>query len=562
MKRIFHILAMLATLHVFGCFCVNEVKAAECWNPDGTHSDNYEFEEVSREEALCEKEGFIVLRCVGCREYTKKQIIPMKGHDFSVLVLKVEPTLHKEGFSQYKCSRCEETIIKDTKYPSHILRTKIDPEPTCTEKGRYLIYCLNCDYIEAYPRDELGHDWKLAYLPKANCGRSVYKRFECTRCNATYQEEILPTGEHILQEHTVTYPTCNQEGEKSITCQNCGYEKREPIPKSDEHLWQGSWSSFVGNCKEIPVEFECSVCHKTKIEIIPPEGTHDFKEKSRKDATCSADGAIIYYCWKCGDEYTEAIPAYDHNYVLKEDATPNCGADVFKILECTLCHKKIEEIIPASGLHNLSETITKKAICGVDGEKRIFCENCDYSITETIPPLSAVHTWEVVFSKPALCMEDGVLLERCSICGEENRVKYPAIGHKWDEGVRENDGNVLYTCENDATHILRKEGERPSEFESDNASEKEPDELDGQTEKELPEEFLLIEAVNGGEKALDGAAYEDISHGNLATDTVIEEADKDSKDFQTAPIVIIFTIIPLAGIGVIAIKMGWLKKIL
>lgn len=66
-------------------------------------------------------------------------------------------------------------------------------------------------------------------------------------------------------------------------------------------------------------EYKCW-CGKSYVEegdIIP----HEYEIKETIEATTDAEGSILYYCSKCGDEYTEQTPKIDKASGLFEDAS-------------------------------------------------------------------------------------------------------------------------------------------------------------------------------------------------------------------------------------------------
>jgi len=85
----------------------------------------------------------------------------------------------------------------------------------------------------------------------------------------------------------------------------------------------------------------------------------------------------------------------------------------------------------------------------------------DYALAVTAGTITVKHDcvageWEVV--KEATCTEDGLKVQKCTLCGEvlaEEVIK--ALGHAWDEGVLPetydcDDVLKTYTCKNDPSH--------------------------------------------------------------------------------------------------------------
>lgn len=85
----------------------------------------------------------------------------------------------------------------------------------------------------------------------------------------------------------------------------------------------------------------------------------------------------------------------------------------------------------------------------------------DYALAVTAGTITVKHDcvageWEVV--KEATCTEDGLRVQKCTLCGEVmNEEVIKALGHAWDEGVLPeiydcDDVLKTYTCKNDPSH--------------------------------------------------------------------------------------------------------------
>lgn len=67
---------------------------------------------------------------------------------------------------------------------------------------------------------------------------------------------------------------------------------------------------------------------------------HAYDVVSSRDATCEADGEVIYYCEYCGKESTEIIDKLGHNMaeVTRKEATESAEGQI--INKCSVCGKK------------------------------------------------------------------------------------------------------------------------------------------------------------------------------------------------------------------------------
>ena len=67
---------------------------------------------------------------------------------------------------------------------------------------------------------------------------------------------------------------------------------------------------------------------------------HAYDVVSSKEATCEADGEVIYYCEYCGKESTEIIAKLGHSMseVARKEATENAEGQI--INKCSVCGKE------------------------------------------------------------------------------------------------------------------------------------------------------------------------------------------------------------------------------
>lgn len=156
--------------------------------------------------------------------------------------------------------------------------------------------------------------------------------------------ETHVTHKHNYVETITKEPTCTETGEKTFTC-DCGDSYTEVIPAKGHKDTDGD-----GVCDECG---EKDSDHK-----------HSYTETITKQPTCTETGEKTYTC-KCGDSYTEVIPAKGHHYG-DDDKCTGCG-------ELNPDHK-----------HSYTENVTKEPTCTEAGEKTYTC-GCGHSYTEEIP---------------------------------------------------------------------------------------------------------------------------------------------------------------------------------
>ncbi|MCM1237342.1 MAG: hypothetical protein NC489_45330, partial [Ruminococcus flavefaciens] len=237
------------------------------------------------------------------------------------------------------------------------------------------------------------------------------------------------THVHDYVEVITKKPTCTEEGEKTYTC-DCGDSYMEKIPATGH--------SFV--------EGECEHCG----EKDPDYHKHSYTEAITKQPTCTEKGIKTFTC-KCGDTYTEEIPAKGHDYgdddkctdcgELKPDHEHSYTETIIKAATCTesgskkktcICGDEQTETISALG-HDYSSTYTtdKVATCTAEGSKSKHCSRCDAKIDVTVIPMTAHSYNSGTVTKAATCTEEGEKTYTCSVCKDAKTEIISALGHDY-----------------------------------------------------------------------------------------------------------------------------------
>lgn len=217
------------------------------------------------------------------------------------------------------------------------------------------------------------------------------------------ESETTSVCEHNFVLKSETAPDCEHAGKKTLKCDKCGEEKTEEGEPALGHLF-GDW------------------------EIINAE-------------TCTADGEKARYCTRdnCEAMETAKIPAA-HKYALndEESIAPTCetiGKDVY---ECSVCHDKYDEVVPALG-HEENTDIARvvvEATCDGIGYTTLTCERCGK--TYNIDELDALgHNYEAGATENATCEHAGYTVMKCSRCDSSYRdITADKLSHSFgDDGV-------------------------------------------------------------------------------------------------------------------------------
>ena len=284
-------------------------------------------------DATCEKPGMEYTICVNCGSEGPSKEIPALGHDFSVKVSTVEPNCLIQGYTVYKCSRCDKTENRDyvPTTGKHNLQESILKKATCTEDGEKQIFCTVCDYNVKETIKATGHNWTKVETVPATCQNQGYTIYKCSNCGATENRDIVPkTDNHDLKESILKQPTCTADGEKQVYCTVCDYNEKVKIPATG-HNWKSEVILKQPTCEE-PGEEEM-ICTKCGTEgprqAIPATGHNWDEGKVTKEAEVYVEGEITYTC-KNDPSHTkvEKIPALpDENGNVTPPDDPNGNGD-------------------------------------------------------------------------------------------------------------------------------------------------------------------------------------------------------------------------------------------
>lgn len=120
------------------------------------------------------------------------------------------------------------------------------------------------------------HNFNNEVVKAATCTEPGIRRFTCTQCNYSYENEI-PQIAHNCNFSTIKESTCTKNGQEKIVCSVCGLEEIKTIPAG--HKWVSA------TCKKAKY---CSVCGKT-------EGTKREHVMSRGVCTLCGESPTTYY---------------------------------------------------------------------------------------------------------------------------------------------------------------------------------------------------------------------------------------------------------------------------
>ena len=170
------------------------------------------------------------------------------------------PTCTAIGWDAYEtCSRCDYTTYVEKSALGHDRVSHDAKAPTCTVIG-WDAYetCSRCDYSTYVEKSALAHDY-AAKTTKPTCTEKGYTTHTCTRCQDSYQDEIVSARGHWYGEWMP-----NADGTNSASCLRDAYE----------HTVDCVRFSFVLTAEDVRTEFVlCPVCGEvSEIRLIDENG--------------------------------------------------------------------------------------------------------------------------------------------------------------------------------------------------------------------------------------------------------------------------------------------------
>ena len=185
------------------------------------------------------------------------------------------------------------------------------------------------------------------------------KTYTCTLCGETKTETIPKLTHEHSYKAVVTAPTCTEKGYTTHTCA-CGDSYVDTYVDALGHAWDNGKVTKEPTETETGVKtFTCTRCGETKTEVIPAL-SHEHSYKAVVTApTCTEKGYTTHTC-ACGDSYVDTYVdalghAWDEGKVTKPATETEDGVKTFT---CTRCGETKTEVIPATGVMDVTKMFT------------------------------------------------------------------------------------------------------------------------------------------------------------------------------------------------------------
>ena len=198
----------------------------------------------------------------------------------------------------------------------------------------------------------------------------------------------------------------------------------------DEHVWGEGVETAAATCRSSGmIEYECTKCHASiKYETTIDPLAHDWSEwapVAGHEATCMENGTSERYCRNegCTERETRVDEAQGHNWkpvdgddTEYEPAT--CAQTGRRTVECSVCHERRPEIIPALKTHDWGdwEVRTEPTCTEVGLEERVCRTSDEHREFRPVAPLG--HSWDNgTVTKAATTSATGIKTFKCKRAG-------------------------------------------------------------------------------------------------------------------------------------------------
>jgi len=152
-------------------------------------------------------------------------------------------------------------------------------------------------------------------------------------------------------------------------------------------------------------------------------------------ATCTEAGTATYTCTKCGDSYTEDVPAKGHTEVIDAAVEPTCTETCLtEGKHCSVCNEVLvaQNVVPAKGHTEVIDAAVEPTCTETGLTEGKHCSVCnEVLVKQNVVPAKG-HTEVIDAAVEPTCTETGLTEgKHCSVCNEvlvaQNVV--PAKGH-------------------------------------------------------------------------------------------------------------------------------------
>lgn len=326
---------------------------------------------------------------------------------------RIKATCQAEGTAFYECTNCDHTtskpIPKDPDNHAFGYWTPVEgKEPGCATEGEKIRYC-DCGASET------------GVLPAT--GKHTF--VDESLLDFWWTEENIGVGSEYKGWTILEIPTCISTGRAKTLCTECGIEGKY----AELHLHSADFKEVTRDEATCHAEGKsyviCTKCNANYTLTIPVnEDNHVDIWKVTTEATCSKEGVESLYCqWheELGVLDTRPIPTKEHSFTnYKYDNNGTCTEDGTKTAKCDNCDAKDTVIAEGTAKSCLKRWQFKDAKnnCASGGEAELRCVYCK-ELYDTKTFAAGEHLNLIIMTQDVTCEKDGYKYHKCDSCGEK-----------------------------------------------------------------------------------------------------------------------------------------------
>lgn len=406
-----------------------------CRNDDShSYEEGHEWSYQDKILPTCTTEGYTIYKCGKCQATQNRDYVPALDHDYTWID-------NENGSHTGICTRNKNHVL--TEYCKEYYHDYVTP-PTCIEQGYTSHICDKCGYVLVD-----------SYLPPVDHNYAYTNNGDGTHTGVCKNDAThIVREEHIFSETTVE-PTCTSRGYTTYTCK-CGYSYDANFVPATTHKYV-----YTSNNNGT----HTGICDYNNAHSVLENCEYDTKTVA---PTCENQGYDLHTCTVCGysykDNYVKKL-GHDWMYTYNDNGThtktcrndstetytekcetvnnvvaPTCTTVGYTEHSCELCgayyKDSYEEKLGHDYVWSSLNDGTHTGVC-THNSRHTIREGCDY---------------EDIVTKPT-CTTNGYTTHKCKACGYSYIDSYvPMLGHIH---VYEDLGSGTHrvTCKNDPYEI-------------------------------------------------------------------------------------------------------------
>ena len=405
----------------FKCEYCNELKKVVIESPYTEHAWGEVTAENTTKAPTHNETGLATVACTRCGE-TKEVVLETVNHTWT-LVPAVAPNCTDPGNDEYYTCECGKLATKDSAGVYTIIdeapvidaeghdKTSVTVPGNCTTYSVTTTTCSKCDFEEVVTGTEYVHSYADEPTSKVEptCKTYGYFFYGCTICGdedavkSVRREKLAHNFDEENESRTnIVYESegsCTEDRVYYYTCINvvngtvCGELSEKNVEEAKDHTWV--YNEVVANCVEGGYKEKwCSVCDASKTTTYEKYDVVGVNENNHKitatgelaykvttPATCTAPGVGLHYCTYCNVNYSDVIPALEHDIQIFSQTTSDCDAPGSITYYCTReseCGFERYTVEDAANGHDYTVEISRTPATCTTTEKIVYgCSKCD-----------------------------------------------------------------------------------------------------------------------------------------------------------------------------------------